>query len=128
MGAITSNEQLARAYFKCVSTCAGYWPWRTYLKIKNAIAESSVDFRTHFDKYGSLRKCKAPGVGRKTLDLLEQIIREGSNSVAVSITTERENALQPKPGEALPSPDIADDVSSEGAVHNAIRIVEQDRD
>jgi hypothetical protein len=126
METITTNEQLAQAFFKCVSRCAS--DWRTYLKIRKAIAESPLDLRTYFDKCGSLRKCKVPGVGRKTVDLLERILREGSDSVTISITIERENALQPKPGKALPRPGIADDVSSVGALHNAIRIVEQDRD
>jgi hypothetical protein len=126
MEPITTNQQLARAYFSCVSPCAS--DWRTYLKIRKAIAESSLDLRSHFVKFGSLRKCKLPGVGRKTLDLLERILREGCESVRTSVTIERENALQQKPDNALPSPGIDDDASSLGALDDAIRIVEKDRD
>jgi hypothetical protein len=125
MQTIKDNEQLAAEYFKCVSQLAS--DWRTYLAIRKAIAESSFEFCKNFAIKGSLRGCKVAGVGQKTLRILEQIFREGSNAVSIEVIQQREDNLRPRPGADL-TIEISDNVDTLGTIDNARRAIEQDRD
>ncbi len=119
------NEQLAKEYFKSVTQCAS--DWRSYLAVRRAIKESTIDLRAYLDKKGSFRGCKIPGIGRKTYDLLTRIIREGVSTVAADIVEQREEALRPKPGMPDAGSSISTDVTATGELHNAIRAMEQDQ-
>ncbi len=119
------NEQLARDYFRCVSQCAASLD--TYLSIRMRIMESLFDFRAHYEQHGSLRDCKIPGVGLKTIEILERLLSEGVTRVAATTAKEREESIRPMSGGASRDNILADqDASSSGALDNAIRAIEGD--
>ena len=125
MDGTSPNEQLAKEYFKSVTQCAS--DWRTYLAVRRAIKESTIDLRAYFEEKGSFRGCKIPGVGQKTYDLLARIIREGVSTVAANIVELREEALRPKPGMPDAGGAISSDVTATGELHNTIRALEQEQ-
>jgi hypothetical protein len=117
---VATNIQLGRAYFRCASQYSG--DLRSYLRVRKAIAESSVNFVGHFTTHGSLRSCKVPGVGRKTLEILERILREGITAVSKSVVEERIIQIQSQHN----SPTDSEGSNSEppGVWDNAVRAVE----
>ena len=125
MNRTASNEQLAQEYFRSVTQCAS--DWRTYLAVRRAIRESPVDLRAYFNEHGSFRRCKVPGIGKKTYELLERILREGLATVAADIVERREDAMRPKPGIPAEDGGVQADEAETGEMHNAIRAIEECR-
>ena len=77
---VAANKELAKAYFQCVAPYAS--SWGSYSRIKNLIETARFDITKHYHSHDNLRDCELVGVGRKSMLILEQILRDGSETAA----------------------------------------------
>ncbi|MBS3102443.1 hypothetical protein J4458_03275 [Candidatus Woesearchaeota archaeon] len=96
-----TNQALADTYFGVESLYAKSTD--TYRVIKRRIAESPVDIANFFAEHGSLAGLNTSGIGSKTKEALELILREGPEAAALKKhATARDEAMRsfkdiPKP-------------------------------
>ena len=95
-----SNAVLAKQYFRVVSQYSQCWV--TYLLVEKLIANSSVDIVAYYDTRiivpyrGSLKGLAIPGVGTKTIKILEALLWKGEDTVKYEVASEKQYVFRPK--------------------------------
>ena len=95
-----SNAVLAKQYFRVVSQYSQ--SWETYLRVEKLIAKSRIDIVAYYDKRiivpyrGSLKGLAIPGVGTKTIKILEALLSKGEDTVKGEVASEKQDVFRPK--------------------------------
>ena len=89
-----SNAVLAKQYFRVVSQYSQCWV--TYLLVEKLIANSSVDIVAYYDTRSSLKGLAIPGVGTKTIKILEALLSKGEDTVKYEVASEKQYVFRPK--------------------------------
>ena len=89
-----SNAVLAKQYFRVVSQYSQCW--ETYLRVEKLIANSSIDIVAYYDTRSSLKGLAIPGVGTKTIKILEALLSKGEDTVKYEVASEKQDVFRPK--------------------------------
>ena len=88
------NALLAKQYFQVVSQYSQSWD--TYLSMEQRIATSSVDIVAYFKTNGSLYGLAIPGVGAKTITILEAVLSKGVDAAKDEVASAKADVFRPK--------------------------------
>jgi len=87
-----SNEALAKDYFKVATVYASdFTKYRTTRKI---IEKAAVNISEYFAANGSLSGLSVPGIGLKTIKILEGLLLRGLDATKSEVSDEKVSVLQ----------------------------------
>ena len=89
-----TNAQLAKQYFTVAAQSSSSWD--TYITIQNRLAACPIDIAAEYEKNGSLKDFKVPGIGAKTKATLESILEKGILAARDTHVAKKDAATQQK--------------------------------